>query len=82
MLLIVLIISEVMFSEPFHPLKSDHPIIGQVCSLCFTMFKVGDVTTLVSIGPLDDKERKKAAQGRAHNAEALPVHWSCTQGDK
>ena len=63
------------------PLKSDHPSIGDRCLACKMPFKEGDYTTLVSLGPGDSKENmERAREGRAYNAVAVVVHYSCNTG--
>ena len=65
----------------FGPKKSDHPSIGECCLACKMPFKEGDYTTLVSLGPGDDKESmERAREGRAYNAVAVEVHYSCNTG--
>lgn len=56
-------------------------MIGGECRACWRSFKIGDVPTLISLGPgLDKDERAKAHAGRAYNAVAIPVHWACATG--
>lgn len=63
------------------PKMPDHPSIGTPCPACQVPFKAGDFTTLIALGPGDDpEERKKAREGRVHNAVALEVHWACATG--
>ena len=64
----------------YAPLAATHPIITEelICPGCKRPFKVGDVVTLVCIGPGDDEEeRAKAQAGRPYVAVGLPVHADC-----
>jgi hypothetical protein len=62
----------------FEPLKADHPLVGEKCASCGKTFVVGDVPTLVMLGPGDSEEnRAKAREGSWYNATAAPCHWSC-----
>ena len=65
----------------FGPRNADTPS-AQPCPACRVPFVAGDFTTLITLGPgADPEERAKAAEGRAYNAVALEVHWSCATGD-
>ncbi len=65
----------------FGPKKADHPSIGKECHACHENFVEGDYTTLVALGPGDDKEaQERARNGRAYNAVAIEVHYSCAAG--
>ena len=62
----------------FGPKTATHPSIGKECSACSIPFKVGDFTTLIPLGPGNDKEaRDKATQGKPYNAVAVEVHYKC-----
>lgn len=62
----------------FGPKKADHPSTGKPCAACKRLFKEGDYTTLVPLGPGDDTEaRERAKEGRAYNAVAVEVHYEC-----
>lgn len=66
----------------FGPKAADHPSVGDVCPACNEPFKEGDYTTLVVLGPgHDPEEQQKAREGRAYNAVAAEVHWSCGTGE-
>ncbi len=68
-------------SRPFAPLDSTHWLIGTECSACNRPFDVGDVATLVALGPgSDDVECGRARAGRPYNARAVTVHWVCATG--
>lgn len=65
----------------FGPKSADHPSIGRECPACHRAFQAGDYTTLIALGPGDDPdEQRKALEGRAYNAVAAEVHWSCATG--
>lgn len=69
-------------SRKFGPKTADHPSVGRECPACHAPFTAGDFTALVMLGPGDDPEQQeKAAAGRAYNAVALEVHWSCATGE-
>lgn len=70
-------------TRPYAPLTDDHPLIidGAKCPGCLQPFAVGDVITLVVIGPGQDTEaREQARQGQAYNARAIPAHYACVTG--
>lgn len=74
-----------MISGPrkFRPLPETHPLVtDQIkCQACGKVFLAGDVTTLIALGPGDDPDtQQKAYEGKAYNAIALPVHYSCAYG--
>lgn len=65
----------------FGPKTAKHPSVGKPCPACRKKFKVGDYTTLITLGPGDNKEQQqKARTGRAYNAVAVEVHWVCATG--
>ena len=61
----------------FPPLQEDHPLVGDTCPVCNNTFCAGDETTLCATHPADQEEAKKAQQGKAYTAVAVPVHWWC-----
>jgi hypothetical protein len=68
----------------FGPKSGTHPTVGKPCPACNVPFKVGDMTTLVTLGPGDDPEaQQRHREGRAYNAVAVEVHAACAgeQGD-
>jgi hypothetical protein len=66
----------------FGPKAADHPSVGERCPACRIEFEAGDYTTLVTLGPGDDPEsQRRALAGRAYNAVAVEVHWSCATGE-
>jgi len=65
----------------FGPKSPDHPSVGKTCPACNKPLKVGDYTTLISLGPGDDEEEQKKARAlRPYNAVATEVHWACATG--
>jgi hypothetical protein len=65
----------------FGPKSEGHPGVGKPCPACQVPFKVGDYTTLVTLGPGDDPEsQEKAKRGLAYRAVAVEVHWACATG--
>jgi hypothetical protein len=67
----------------FGPKQSNHPTVGKECPACDKPFEEGDYTTLVTLGPGDDKEQQeKCREGRPYNAVASEVHWECAGGIK
>lgn len=62
----------------FGPKSADHPSIGRPCPACGVPFAVGDYTTLVPLGPGNDREaRRRRDAGRTYNSVAAEVHWDC-----
>lgn len=69
-------------SRKFGPKTADHPSVGNRCPACQVPFAAGDFTALVMLGPGDDPDaQEKARAGRAYNAVAVEVHWSCATGE-
>ena len=65
----------------FGPKTADHPSVGVICKACNQPFKEGDYTTLIALGPGDDiKSQEKAREGKAYNAVAIEIHYSCATG--
>lgn len=65
------------------PLAADHPVVGAVCPACAAPFQVGDLTTLVELGPgLDPAERQRARDGQVYTAVCVPAHWACVTGEE
>lgn len=63
----------------YGPKTADHPSIGKPCPACDKPFVAGDYTTLVALGPGDDPEAQQAArEGRAYNAVAVEIHYTCS----
>jgi hypothetical protein len=72
-----------MNNRKFGPKKADHPSIDELCPACRKPFKEGDYTTLIALGPGDDKEtQERAREGRVYNAVAVEVHWKCATGEE
>lgn len=62
----------------YGPKKADHPSIGKECKACHEEFKIGDITTLVTLGPgKDPEERAKSEAGKPYNAVAIEIHYDC-----
>lgn len=72
-----------MFSHPnrFDPAAPDDVARYGTCRLCGQPFEVGQRPTLMTIGPMDVDNARKAAQGRAFSAEAVVVHQDCVYGE-
>lgn len=69
--------------RPFAPLPGDHPFVldGKACPGCDQRFEIGDVTTLIAIGPgEEDVERQRAWAGQAYTCVSIPAHWACVTG--
>lgn len=63
------------------PKSEDHFSHDKPCPACHQPFKAGDYTTLIALGPGSDEEsQERAREGRAYNAVALEVHWTCATG--
>lgn len=51
------------------------------CLACGVVFKYGDHTALVPLGPgSSDEDQEKAASGRFYNSVAVELHWKCATG--
>ena len=60
------------------PIGSGDPSLGVPCPACYKPFGVGDLTTLVPLGPGDDpEEQKRARSGLSYVARCVEVHWDC-----
>jgi hypothetical protein len=70
-------------SQKMGPLKAGHWLLQHGdCPGCQMPFIEGDHVTLIPIGPGGDlDERDRAASGRAFNAVAIAVHWTCATGE-
>lgn len=68
----------------FEPLAEGDVILKLTCPGCSVRFELGDVITLVPIGPgIHEDSQARAREGRPYNAISLPTHWVCaTGGDK
>jgi hypothetical protein len=67
----------------FEPLIQFDALLGHACVGCGADFKIGDVTTLVPVGPGSFQEsRARAREGRPYNAVAVPLHWACATGEE
>jgi hypothetical protein len=65
------------------PLAADHPLVldTHVCAACGTSFLTGEVTTIIVLGPGEDRESQEAARdGRAYTAQGVVVHYQCATG--
>lgn len=70
-------------SRKFGPKSADHPSVGLPCPACQGPFAAGDYTALVTLGPgADEEAQERARAGRAYNAVAVEVHWTCATGEK
>lgn len=59
-----------------------HQTIGALCPLCNEKLVVGDVTTLLPLGPGGDPvQRFKCKQGQPYEGIAIEVHYACATGD-
>ena len=66
----------------FGPKEKNSPSIGKECPACSEKLIAGDYTTLIVLGPGDNKEEQaKAANGKSYNAVAAEVHWACATGE-
>jgi hypothetical protein len=66
------------------PLAEDHPLVDEEeCPGCGYAFEPGDVTTLIIIGPGNDREaREKHKAGRFYPARAIAAHYACVTGEE
>lgn len=64
------------------PKKADHPSVNAPCPACERPIQIGELTTLVPLGPGDDVEAQaQCLQGHFYNAVAVEVHWACATGE-
>lgn len=62
--------------------RQDSAASKVACAACRRRLMVGEIVTLVAIGPGDDVEHRRRAQaGESYHAVALPAHWSCVTGE-
>lgn len=65
------------------PLAKGERLVGEQCQGCTSRFRVGDLFTLVPIGPGDDPEsQERARQGRYYIPMTVAVHWACATGER
>ena len=64
-------------SNKFGPKDSNSPTLNRECYVCKQLMKKGDYTALIPLGPDDDENRKRAAEGKPYDAVAIEVHWGC-----
>lgn len=68
----------VMVIEANHPLVSGPPLDRRTCAACGHMFKVGDETVLIPLGPgQNPDEREKCRSGRPYAALCEIAHARC-----
>jgi len=66
----------------FGPKAENHLSVGEKCPACQQPFKIGDYTTLISLGPGDDPEAQEMCKAdRPYNAIAVEVHYACATGE-
>lgn len=51
------------------------------CRLCGQGWAAGNRPTLMTVGPMDVDNARKAVSGRAYTAEAIVVHQDCVYGE-
>lgn len=70
------------YLEKVGPLEKGQ-IVPPPCPGCEREFKIGDIMAAIPIGPGDDpEERKKAREGKAHQAIVIFAHWACATGEE
>lgn len=63
------------------PKRADHPTVGCVCLACGQMFREGDYTTMIALGPGSDPQAKLAMlAGSNYIAQGLELHYTCVTG--
>lgn len=72
-----------MFSPPdrFDPLGADDLTRYPPCRLCGSPWREGQRPTLMTLGPMDVDNARKAVAGRPYSAEAAVVHQHCVYGE-
>lgn len=67
--------------QRFGPKSENHHSIGKKCSACNKKFKAGDFTTVIKLGPGENKEeQERARNGLPYNAISTEIHFSCATG--
>jgi hypothetical protein len=66
----------------YPPLAPDHPLLCRCCGICGVPFVAGDLVTVVSLGPSDPVQLRRARDGLPFNARAEPVHELCPEEKK
>lgn len=70
-----------LYLECFGPKTINDSSIGKLCVVCDEEIKVGDYTTLLSLGPGKDKiMRERAASQQSFKPVVKEAHWACTLG--
>lgn len=68
--------------EAAGPMKAEHALVGIPCPACDKLFKIGDHTALIKIGPGGSEvERRACRENRWYNAIYVQVHWECATGN-
>jgi hypothetical protein len=67
-------------SRVFPPLAPTHPCYTTPCTLCTDPLGNGRKVQLLALGPEDEEEREKFAQGGWISALAILLHAACIQG--
>lgn len=67
--------------KPIGPKEHDSPTVDRLCVACYRVFRPGDFTTLIPLGPGDDPaEQEDARAGGFYSGVAIEVHWHCATG--
>lgn len=64
----------------FPPLKADHPAFGADCWLCSEPLGNEAPVQLLVLGPENEQDRLKHAEGGWYSAAAILLHGACVQG--
>ena len=65
------------------PLPADNPFLQATCAACKELFRTGDYTALIPLGPgLNLEARRKCREGDDYTAVAIHVHWACATGEE
>lgn len=65
------------------PKLADDASVGKACGACDKLFKEGDYTAFVVLGPGDDpNEQIKCRMGLTYDGVSVEVHWACATGER
>lgn len=64
------------------PKSIGHPTVGGSCLLCQGVYKIGDYTTILPLGPGENQEsRNLCRRGQPYEGIGVEVHWGCATGE-
>lgn len=61
----------------FNPLSPDSPGVGKACIVCGFKLEAGDIPTLISLAPADERAVRQKEAGEPYESIAGMAHQSC-----